>query len=122
MAGVPPSEPQKSRRGDWFLRYGATTKSEIRVYTFSPLRSRTTHFLARCAATVTESLLSSAVEFTIVILASLLDGIEIRGSVHEAPEFCNVVTCVQPIDHIATVWKIAEHQHFRTQRCHFWII
>ena len=77
--------------------------------TFSALRSRTTRLLARGAATVTKSLLSSAVEFTLVILASVLNGIEIRGSVHELPEFCCVVTGVQPIDDIAVVWKTVEH-------------
>ena len=90
--------------------------------TFSALRSRTTHFLARGAVTVTKPLLSSAVEFTLVILASLLDGVEIRSSVHEAPEFRCIVPHVQPIDHIATVWKPVEHQHLRGQRCDFWIV
>ena len=61
-------------------------------------------------------MLSLTVEFTVVILAALLDGIEIRCSVHEALEFCCVVTCVEPIDDIAVVWKTVERQDFRTQR------
>ena len=45
-----------------------------------------------------------------MILAGVLNGIEVRGSVHELAEFCDIVTGLQPIDHIATVWQPVEGQ------------
>ena len=89
---------------------------------FSALRSGTTRCLTCGAATITKPLLSSAVEFALTILVSLFDGIEIGGSIHQPSELRSVVTCIQPIDHIAVVWKTVKHQYFRTQRCHIWIV